>query len=45
VRLFGGLGYLRDAGIETVLRDSVPSTIFSGTSDVQRLLIARELGL
>ncbi|MET7704761.1 acyl-CoA dehydrogenase family protein [Micromonospora sp. NPDC005413] len=45
VRLFGGLGYLREAGIETVLRDAVPSTIFSGTSDVQRLLIAHELGL
>lgn len=45
VRLFGGQGYLRDAGIETMLRDSVPSTIFSGTSDVQRLLAARELGL
>ncbi|MGV9214137.1 acyl-CoA dehydrogenase family protein [Micromonospora sp. RB23] len=45
VRLFGGLGYLRDTGIETMLRDAVPSTIFSGTSDVQRLLIARELGL
>ncbi|MGC4868597.1 acyl-CoA dehydrogenase family protein [Micromonospora sp. DT53] len=45
VRLFGGRGYLREAGIETVLRDAVPSTIFSGTSDVQRLLIAHELGL
>ncbi|MEU2614739.1 acyl-CoA dehydrogenase family protein [Micromonospora sp. NPDC007271] len=45
VRLFGGEGYLRDAGIETTLRDAVPSTIFSGTSDVQRMLVARELGL
>jgi alkylation response protein AidB-like acyl-CoA dehydrogenase len=45
VRLFGGLGYLRDVGIETMLRDTIPSTIFSGTSDVQRLIIARELGL
>nr|WP_281369130.1 acyl-CoA dehydrogenase [Phytohabitans rumicis] len=45
VRIFGGHGYLREYGIETLLRDTVPSTVFSGTSDIQRLLIARELGL
>ena len=45
VRLFGGRGYLREDGIETILRDSVPATIFSGTSDIQRLVIAKELGL
>jgi alkylation response protein AidB-like acyl-CoA dehydrogenase len=45
VRVFGGQGYQREHGIETVLRDAVPATIFSGTSDIQRVLIARELGL
>lgn len=45
VKIFGGQGYLREYGIETMLRDSVPSMIFSGTSDIQRLLVARELGL
>ncbi|MEE1931076.1 acyl-CoA dehydrogenase family protein [Streptomyces sp. TRM 70351] len=45
VRLFGGRGYLRADGIEAALRDAVPSVIFSGTSDIQRQLIARELGL
>ncbi|HET8660525.1 MAG TPA: acyl-CoA dehydrogenase family protein [Micromonosporaceae bacterium] len=45
VALFGGNGYLRDHGIEAFLRDAVPSTIFSGTSDIQRILVARELGL
>jgi alkylation response protein AidB-like acyl-CoA dehydrogenase len=45
VRLFGALGYLREPGIETMLRDTVPATIFSGTSDIQRLVIAKELGL
>jgi alkylation response protein AidB-like acyl-CoA dehydrogenase len=45
VRLFGGRGYLRADGIEAALRDTVPSVIFSGTSDIQRELIARELGL
>jgi alkylation response protein AidB-like acyl-CoA dehydrogenase len=45
VRLFGGRGYQRAEGIEAALRDAVPSVIFSGTSDIQRQLIARELGL
>jgi alkylation response protein AidB-like acyl-CoA dehydrogenase len=45
VRLFGGRGYQRAERIEAVLRDAVPSVIFSGTSDIQRQLIARELGL
>ncbi|WP_282700278.1 acyl-CoA dehydrogenase family protein [Streptomyces sp. CC219B] len=45
VRLFGGRGYQRDEGIEAALRDAVPSVIFSGTSDIQRDIISRELGL
>ncbi|GAA4656477.1 acyl-CoA dehydrogenase family protein [Streptomyces chumphonensis] len=45
VRTFGGRGYLTAGGIEAALRDAVPSVLFSGTSDIQRELIARELGL
>lgn len=45
VRLFGGRGYAGADGIEAVLRDAVPTVIFSGTSDIQRNLVARELGL
>lgn len=45
VRLFGGAGYLAGAGIEAQLRDSVPATIFSGTTEIQKVLIARETGL
>jgi alkylation response protein AidB-like acyl-CoA dehydrogenase len=45
VRLFGARGYLRADGIEAVLRDAVPTVVFSGTSDIQRNLVARELGL
>lgn len=45
VQLFGGAGYLSAAGIEQMLRDSVPTTIFSGTSEVQREIVAREAGL
>src|SRR5581483_7981417 len=42
VAVFGGRGYQRADGIEAVLRDTVPSTIFSGTSDIQRTIAARE---
>lgn len=45
VQIFGGQGYLADAGIEVALRDSVPSLIFSGTSDIQREIIASRAGL
>lgn len=45
VRIFGGAGYLSPTGIEQQLRDSVPAVIFSGTTDIQRELIAREAGL
>lgn len=45
VRLFGGNGYLRDHGIETMLRDSIPSLLFSGTNDIQHEIIARAAGL
>ena len=45
VNVFGGAGYLDETGIERILRDAVPSTIFSGTSDIQRMLVAQGLGL
>jgi alkylation response protein AidB-like acyl-CoA dehydrogenase len=45
VQIFGGYGYVTDSGIEHDLRDAVGGTIYSGTSDIQRLIIARHLGL
>lgn len=45
VQIFGGAGYLTATGIEQQLRDSVPSTIFSGTTEIHRELIARGVGL
>jgi alkylation response protein AidB-like acyl-CoA dehydrogenase len=45
VQIFGADGIREDAGLERELRDAVPSTIFSGTSEMQLELIARELGL
>lgn len=45
VRTFGGRGFRKGFGIESALRDSVAATLFSGTSDIQRQLVAIELGL
>jgi len=45
IQIFGGTGYMAAAGIERYLRDSVPSTLFSGTTEIQREIIAREAGL
>lgn len=45
VQVFGGTGYLASAGIERCLRDAVPTTLFSGTTEIQREIVAREAGL
>lgn len=45
IQIHGGIGFMTEFGIEQGLRDAIPSTIFSGTSEMQRDLIARELGL
>lgn len=45
MQLHGGEGVLQPGEIEAMLKDSLASTIFSGTSEIQRDLIARELGL
>lgn len=45
VQVFGAVGYSSESRIERMLRDAVPSTIFSGTSEIQRNLIAARLGL
>jgi alkylation response protein AidB-like acyl-CoA dehydrogenase len=43
VQLFGGYGYTKDYPVERFLRDSKLGTIGEGTSEVQRLVIARGL--
>ena len=45
VQIFGGAGYMAETGVEKELRDAVGSTIYSGTSDIQRNRIAAMLGL
>jgi len=45
VQVHGGYGYMTEQQIERDLRDSVASTLYSGTSEIQRNIIARCLGL
>jgi alkylation response protein AidB-like acyl-CoA dehydrogenase len=45
VQIHGGYGYTREFEIERALRDSVGGRIYSGTSEIQRRIIARRLGL
>nr|ATG32070.1 proline dehydrogenase [Nannocystis pusilla] len=45
IQIHGGIGFAADYNVEHMLRDSVPATLFSGTSEIQRDLIAREMGL
>jgi alkylation response protein AidB-like acyl-CoA dehydrogenase len=43
VQIFGGYGYMREYGLERMYRDAHAGTIVAGTSEIQRLIIAREL--
>jgi L-prolyl-PCP dehydrogenase len=45
IQIHGAWGYLKDAGIERDLRDAIAGTIYSGTSEIQRVVIGRMLGL
>lgn len=43
LQIFGGYGYTRDYPIERYTRDARITTIYEGTSEIQRLIIAREI--
>jgi hypothetical protein len=45
IQIHGGYGYMREYQVERHLRDNVSSRLYSGTSEIQRLIIARHLGL
>jgi alkylation response protein AidB-like acyl-CoA dehydrogenase len=45
VQVHGGYGYMTEYEVERALRDAVGSTLYSGTSEMQRNIIARWLGL
>lgn len=43
IQIHGGYGYLRDYPVERIYRDVRVCQIYEGTSDVQRMLISREI--
>ncbi|HKY50121.1 MAG TPA: acyl-CoA dehydrogenase family protein [Candidatus Limnocylindria bacterium] len=43
LQVFGGYGYMREYEIERYARDARATTIYEGTSEVQRMVIARAL--
>lgn len=45
IQVFGGYGFMTETGVERMLRDAVAGTIYSGTSEVQKNIIAGWLGL
>ena len=45
IQIHGGSGYMVELGVERDLRDAIASRIYSGTSEIQRLIIAGFLGL
>jgi alkylation response protein AidB-like acyl-CoA dehydrogenase len=45
VQVFGGYGYMTEMQVERDLRDAIGSTLYSGTTEIQRNIIARGLGL
>jgi len=45
VQIFGGYGYMKEYPVEKLMRDAKLFQIYEGTSQIQRLVIAREIFL
>ena len=43
IQIHGGIGYCRDVPVERMHRDAKLMEIGEGTSEIQRLIIAREI--
>jgi acyl-CoA dehydrogenase len=43
VQVYGGYGYTKDYPVEKLMRDAKLMQIYEGTSQIQRLVIAREI--
>jgi alkylation response protein AidB-like acyl-CoA dehydrogenase len=43
IQILGGYGYIREYPVERWHRDSKIYTIFEGTSEIQRLIVARAI--
>jgi acyl-CoA dehydrogenase len=44
VQVFGGYGYMKDYPVEKLMRDAKILQIYEGTNQIQRMVIARQLG-
>jgi butyryl-CoA dehydrogenase len=45
VQIHGSVGYSRETDVERMYRDARVVSIYEGTSEIQRMIIARDLGL
>ena len=45
LQLFGGYGYIRDFPIERMMRDAKITEIYEGTSEVQKMVVSRAMGV
>jgi len=45
IQIHGGYGYMSDYGLEREMRDALGSRLYSGTSEIQRQIIAQFMGL
>jgi butyryl-CoA dehydrogenase len=43
IQMLGGYGYTRDYPVERYLRDIIGTTLYEGTSEIQRIVISREI--
>ena len=43
IQIFGGYGYVKDYPVERLFRDAKVTEIYEGTSEIQRIVIARQL--
>jgi alkylation response protein AidB-like acyl-CoA dehydrogenase len=43
LQLHGGYGYMKEYPIERIFRDARATTIYEGTSQIQQMVIAKEL--
>ena len=43
MQIFGGYGYTRDYPVEKLMRDAKLLQIYEGTSQIQRMVIARNM--
>ncbi|MDI3270297.1 MAG: acyl-CoA dehydrogenase family protein [Bacillota bacterium] len=43
IQIHGGAGYIQDVGVERLLRDAKATEIYEGTSEIQKVIIARHL--